>query len=216
MTDKKQSNPKDLVGVRKAPMSCVPMNVVAEVGVAMLEGATKYGRHNYRAVGVRGSVYFDGTMRHLVNWWEGQDIDPDSELSEITKAIASLTVLRDGMLRGNWIDDRPPKSEPFYPDLNEAAGKVIDKYGHMTPQHYTEVRGSIKTETIYPDKNLAGLSIGFPEPAERGTEYTPLKCLHAKTETQSTTMADGSTVCRAVCEFCKATVSTWSLAKGEK
>jgi len=74
----KPANPKDLLGVRKAPMSTVPATVLAEIGVAMLEGASKYGRHNYRVVGVRGSVYYNGVMRHLMAWWEREDLDPDS------------------------------------------------------------------------------------------------------------------------------------------
>jgi hypothetical protein len=133
----KPSNPKDLVGVRKAPMSTVPATVMAEIGVAMLEGASKYGRHNYRAVGVRGSVYYDGTMRHLMAWWEGEDIDADSGLSHITKAIASLVVLRDAMIQGKFTDDRPPRSMPFYPALNAGAGDVIDRYADRNPTHYT-------------------------------------------------------------------------------
>jgi hypothetical protein len=135
--DVKATNPKDVVGIRKAPMSTVPANVLAEVGVAMLEGASKYGRHNYRAVGVRGSVYYDGTMRHLMGWWEGEDIDADSGLSHITKAIASLVVLRDAMIQGKFTDDRPPRSVPFYPALNAGAGDVIDRYADRNPTHYT-------------------------------------------------------------------------------
>lgn len=135
--DAKQTNPKDMVGVRKAPMSTVPANVLAEIGVAMLEGASKYGRHNYRAVGVRGSVYYDGTMRHLMDWWEGQDLDPDSGMSHITKAITSLVVLRDAMLQGKFTDDRPPRSIPFYPALNAAASSIIDRYADRSPIHYT-------------------------------------------------------------------------------
>jgi hypothetical protein len=57
----KDSNPKDVVGVRKAPLSCVPKTVVAELGVAMLEGASKYGRHNWREAGVRSSDRLDAT-----------------------------------------------------------------------------------------------------------------------------------------------------------
>ena len=57
MTDTKQTNPKDMVGTRKAGISCVPQAVLAELGVAMLEGACKYGRFNWRASGVRASVY---------------------------------------------------------------------------------------------------------------------------------------------------------------
>lgn len=134
----KLSNPKDMIGVRKAPMSSVPANVIAEVGVALLEGTAKYGRHNYREVGVRASIYYDATFRHLMAWWEGQDIDPDSGLSHVTKAITALVVLRDSMQRKNWTDDRPPKSEDFYPELNRIAGEILDRHKDKTPKHVTE------------------------------------------------------------------------------
>jgi len=133
----KPTNPKDMIGVRKAPMSTVPANVMAELGLAMLEGASKYGRHNYRVAGVRASVYYDAAMRHLMGWWEGQDIDPDSGLSHIVKAIAALTVLRDAMHNGMCTDDRPPSSAPFADDLNEAAGRILDRYADRSPRHFT-------------------------------------------------------------------------------
>lgn len=139
MTQTKLTNPKDIVGTRKAPMSTVPANVMAEVGVAMLEGACKYGRHNYRIAGVRASVYYDGTMRHLMDWWEGQDMDPDSGLSDITKAITSLVVLRDAMIQGMCTDDRPPSAKAFRQELNAKAAEIIDRYQHLNPHHYTIV-----------------------------------------------------------------------------
>lgn len=135
--ERKDTNPKDAVGIRKAPMSTVPANVIAEVGVAMLEGAAKYGRHNYRCAGVRASVYYDGVMRHLMSWWEGEDIDPDSGLSHVTKAITSLVVLRDAMMQGMCTDDRPPRSVPFYPALNAGAAAIVDRYEDKNPRHYT-------------------------------------------------------------------------------
>lgn len=134
----KQTNPKDLVGTQKAPMSTVSAPVLAEIGVAMLEGACKYGRHNYRAVGVRASVYYDATMRHLMSWWEGEDIDPDSGMSHVTKAITSLVVLRDAMIQGKVTDDRPPCSREFYLALNQRAGDIIEKYKDKNPKHYTK------------------------------------------------------------------------------
>jgi hypothetical protein len=135
--DTKPTNPKDIIGIRKAPLSTVPMNVVAELGVAMLEGASKYGRHNFRAVGVRASVYFDATMRHLISWWEGEDVDPDSGMSHITKAIASLVVLRDAQSRGLCEDDRAPSTANFYNEINERAAKILDKHADKSPKHYT-------------------------------------------------------------------------------
>lgn len=134
----KESNPKDSIGVRKAPLSCVPATVLLELGVAMQEGAHKYRRHNYRAIGVRASVYYDATMRHLFSWWEGEDIDPDSGLSHVTKAIASLTVLRDAMIQGKFHDDRPPKSVPFVADLNKKTAELADRFADTSKPPYTE------------------------------------------------------------------------------
>jgi hypothetical protein len=126
----KASNPKDMVGIKKAPMSTVPTGVLMEVGVAMLEGALKYGRHNYRSIGVRSSVYYDAALRHLGAWWEGEDRDPDSGLSHITKCIASLVVLRDAMRQGNLNDDRPPREvdAEWMLELNKHVAALQEKY----------------------------------------------------------------------------------------
>jgi hypothetical protein len=133
----KSTNPKDALGIKKPPLSTIPAGVLLELGVAMLEGACKYGRHNYRTIGVRGSVYYDAALRHLISWWEGEDIDPDSDLSHITKAIASLVVLRDAMLNGNITDDRPPISSTRMRALSDKVHTLLVKY--PTPvEPYTE------------------------------------------------------------------------------
>lgn len=133
----KPTNPKDIVGIRKAPMSTVSAAVMAEIGVSMLEGAAKYGRHNYRSAGVRASVYYDATIRHLFSWWEGENVDPDSGMSHITKAITSLVVLRDAMIQGKVTDDRAPSSAPFYPALNAASAAILDNHADKSPRHFT-------------------------------------------------------------------------------
>jgi hypothetical protein len=137
----KPSNPKDAIGIKKVSMSCVPATVLMEIALGMMEGTVKYGRHNYRAVGVRSSVYYDATMRHLMDWWEGEDLDPDSDagLNHISKAITSLTVLRDAMIQGKLEDDRPPptKIKGWLKTLSEKAGKVIDQHKDKSPKHYT-------------------------------------------------------------------------------
>jgi len=136
----KDTNPKDAVGTKKVPISVVPLPVIGEVGCAMLEGARKYGRHNYREAGVRASVYIDAViMRHLAPFWEGEDIDPDSGIHHIVKAIAGLMVLRDSMIQGNWVDDRPPKSPDGWKDeLNKKAAAIIEKYPNAK-EPYTEL-----------------------------------------------------------------------------
>lgn len=128
MADMKDTNPKDAVGTRKVPMSVVPSGPLLEVALGMLEGARKYGRHNYRVAGIRASVYYDAAMRHLMSWWEGEDTDPDSGLSHITKAICTLVVLRDATMNGMWTDDRPPSGRLVMGSLNKVAEKIIDRY----------------------------------------------------------------------------------------
>ena len=130
----KNTNPKDSVGIKKTPFSTMSAPVFAEVGLAMLEGARKYGRHNFRETGVLASVYYDATLRHMTDWWEGEDIDPDSGLSHVTKAIASLMVLRDAMIFNKFYDDRPPQAPTgWQKEMNRKAAEIIEKYPDPKP-----------------------------------------------------------------------------------
>ena len=89
------------------PLHTLPWQVVLEMALGMMEGGRKYGRHNYRAIGVRASVYYDATMRHLTDYLAGNNIDQESGLSHLSKALSSSQVLMDSMVMGNWEDDRP-------------------------------------------------------------------------------------------------------------
>jgi hypothetical protein len=132
----KNSNPKDALGIKKAPMSTVSAPVLMEMGLAMLEGDRKYGRHNYRVIGVRSSVYYDAAMRHLMAWWEGEDIDADSGMSHVTKALSCLSVLRDAMINENFTDDRPPKiKDGWIQELNKKAAEIIERYPDAKDPH---------------------------------------------------------------------------------
>lgn len=134
----KDTNPKDALGIRRVPTHLVPPRVIAELGLALLEGACKYGAYNWRAAGVRGSVYFDALQRHLGAWWEGENIDADSGLSHVTKAIACLTIVRDSMLQGNFVDDRPIRGQQnWVAGLNAMTGTILDKYPDKK-EPYTE------------------------------------------------------------------------------
>lgn len=150
----KDSNPKDAIGVLKIALTYVSLPVILEVALGMMEGAFKYGRHNYREAGVRASVYVDATFRHLAAFWEGEDFDPDIQakcgidVSHITKAIASLTVLRDSMIRGNWVDDRPPTVAPgWIAKLSRDVETLAKAYPNPVPP-VTEIGLRKKTEAV--------------------------------------------------------------------
>lgn len=133
----KDTNPKDAIGVTKAPMSVLPMQVVYEAALGMYEGALKYGAFNYRIAGVRASVYYDAIQRHLNQWWEGEDIDPDSNISHVTKAITALMVMRDAMLNDKFNDDRPPKvlDQSWMKNYNEKVKQLQVKYPAPVPRY---------------------------------------------------------------------------------
>lgn len=147
--DEKNTNPKDAMGIAKVPQSCIPAPVIGELGLAMMEGALKYGRHNYRSVGVRASVYFDAAKRHLDAFWEGEDTDPQSGVHHLVKAMACLAVLRDSMLQKNWVDDRPPPSpEGWQEELNQKAAALLKKYPDPKPAHTSKVSPDTKKATM--------------------------------------------------------------------
>lgn len=133
----KDTNPKDAIGVTKSPLSVLPMQVVYEAALGMYEGALKYGAFNYRVAGVRASVYYDAVNRHLNQWFEGEDIDPDSGLSHITKAITTLMVMRDAMLNDKFNDDRPPKvlDSSWMINYNAKVKELQAKYPNPVPRY---------------------------------------------------------------------------------
>lgn len=121
-------------------LSYVSMPVLGELAVAMQEGGAKYGGFNYRVIGVKASVYFDATFRHIAAWFEGEDIDPASGVNHITKAIASLVVLRDAMIQGNWVDDRPPQTKSgWVEELNKTVEELAVKYPNPVARYTQEV-----------------------------------------------------------------------------
>ena len=139
----KDTNPKDAVGIRKwRQFTTIPLTVMAELGVAMFEGARKYGKHNFRSSGVRASVYVDAARGHIMQWWEGEDIDADSNLSHITKAIASLVVLRDAMIQDKLVDDRPPTGNlgMVRGDLQYVVDSLFEK--HPVPKDPFTAKGT--------------------------------------------------------------------------
>lgn len=109
-----------------------------EMGLGMYEGGAKYGKFNFRAIGVRSSVYLDACFRHLAAWYEGEDVDADSGISHLVKAMTTLMVLRDAQMRDKMNDDRPPGTAGFISALNEKAKKISDNADKNVKHYYTD------------------------------------------------------------------------------
>lgn len=112
-----ESNPKTLTGRRKLPMiSVIPPTALLYLGMAMkygaydapkVDGSKGYGPYNWRDQPIEASVYVDALVRHVLRWWDGTDIDPDSGKPELAHAMATLAILADAIENGTVIDDRP-------------------------------------------------------------------------------------------------------------
>lgn len=139
MTDTKPSNPKDAIGSSKLPLDLVPDTVIAEVALAYLEGALKYGRFNWRIAGVRASIYRAALLRHLAKWWNGEDRDTTTRVKHLASAIACLGIILDAELCGKLTDDRPP-SAPIG-SLIDASEEVVlhlkELFKNHNPHQYT-------------------------------------------------------------------------------
>jgi hypothetical protein len=103
------TNPKDLLGVKKVSLTSVPPIAIAWEGIAMMDGARKYGPYNWRDKKVQARIYIDAALRHITSWFEGEEYAMDSGVHHLGHARACLGILIDAITTGNLIDDRPVK-----------------------------------------------------------------------------------------------------------
>lgn len=135
------ANPKDVAARAegRVPMGLFPDTAVIAGAMAMHEGACKYGRGNYRAVGVQAAVYQDAQRRHMAAWWNGEDVDPDSGLPHLWKALACIVILIDAEACGKLIDDRPPRAPvaAMLTKLRADVARISEELAGHSPRHYT-------------------------------------------------------------------------------
>lgn len=99
-------NPKDHAARCKPGLSVLPMAPLMEAVASIAEGRRKYAPWNWRDEPVSEVVYVDAAFRHLIQWLSGEDIDPDSGIHHVSKAIAGLLILRDAQIHGTSEDSR--------------------------------------------------------------------------------------------------------------
>lgn len=101
------SNPKAITGAVKVSVSKLPPAGVIHGALAMMDGAEKYTPYNFRDVKISATVYVDALLRHVLAYFDGEDLAPDSRAHHLGHAIACAAIILDAQERGNLIDDRP-------------------------------------------------------------------------------------------------------------
>ena len=135
----KDTNPKDAIGSNKLPLHLWPHTATAYGCLAFLEGALKYGRSNFRAIGVRATIYKDALDRHMNSWMEGEDTDPESGLPHLAKALACVAILIDASVAGKLNDDRmyPGGYSEVVDELTPHVARLKERHADKAPKHYT-------------------------------------------------------------------------------
>lgn len=101
------TNPKDLLGVKKVGLDKLPPVASAHFSDAMMDGGEKYGPYNWRDKKVRASIYYAAAMRHLSQWWDGEETAEDSGVHHLGHAGACAAILLDAQEHDCLLDDRP-------------------------------------------------------------------------------------------------------------
>lgn len=136
----KPTNPKDAIGSDKLPLHLWPTTATIVGALGLLDGALKYGRSNFRAVGVRASIYYDAARRHLDAWFEGEDTDPDSGLPHHAHALACIAILVDAQAAGKLTDDRMyggDRYRAFVREYTEHVARLKALHAGKDPKQYT-------------------------------------------------------------------------------
>lgn len=103
------NNPKTALGMAKLPMDLVPPALLRHTAEAFANGAKKYGPYNWREAKISSSVYYAAALRHLTDWWDGEDLAPDSGVHHLGHAAACLALILDTMDSDLLNDNRPPR-----------------------------------------------------------------------------------------------------------
>jgi hypothetical protein len=132
-------NPKDLLGVEKVSFTKVPAVAIAHCAHAMMDGAGKYGPYNWRDKAVVANIYIDAALRHLLDWFEGEEEADDSHCHHLGHAMACCAILLDAQETGNLVDNRP---------VNEKTKAILTKLLKRLNRKIKEKNDSQKVQVV--------------------------------------------------------------------
>ena len=105
------NNVKTLAALAKPRTSAVPPKAILALGEAMQDGANKYGQYNWRTTSVSATVFYDAMMRHLLAWYDGEDLAADSGKPHLAHLMANCAILLDAKEHNVFNDNRNAKSK---------------------------------------------------------------------------------------------------------
>lgn len=93
-------------GVKPARFDLVPVGPLTTVAKLYGKGAAKYDDHNWMR-GYEWSKSYAALMRHVTQFWGGEDLDPDTQLPHLASVVFHAFALMHYMDEHRSFDDRP-------------------------------------------------------------------------------------------------------------
>lgn len=92
----------------KPRISLIPREAILGMAQALTYGASKYSSDNFKN-GIEYRRLVDAAMRHLLAWVDNENLDPESGLSHLDHALATLAMLKYMSENVPEMDDRYKK-----------------------------------------------------------------------------------------------------------
>ncbi len=146
-SDFKPTNPKDRMATSRLDISLFPQTAIIYGAMGMTEGDSKYGGYNYRAAGVLASIYYAAAQRHLMKWFNGEEVDPKTKVPHLASALACTAILIDAVVCNMLKDDRPPKAP---------VGELLDSAEVLVKHLHTLFPNGVARYTEVDQKNKKG------------------------------------------------------------
>lgn len=99
----------------KLQMGLISSRFLRGLAGVLTFGATKYSKHNWRQ-GIELSRLYNALQRHLTDWNDGIDLDPETQKSHLYHAACCLMFLAELSETRPELDDRF-KGEPAAPPV---------------------------------------------------------------------------------------------------
>lgn len=93
-------------GVKPARFDLIPVGPLTTVARLYGKGAEKYEDHNWTR-GYEWSKSYAALMRHVTQFWGGEDLDGDTELPHLAAVVFHAMALMQYMDEHREFDDRP-------------------------------------------------------------------------------------------------------------
>lgn len=76
----------------KNRLDLIPADMLFELGRVLTMGSAKYGDRNWET-GINYNRVYGAALRHLLAWWNNENVDSESGISHLAHCICNLTFL---------------------------------------------------------------------------------------------------------------------------